>query len=262
MTMKNNTTIGFIGGGRITHLILTAWKHTGDWPDRIVVSDPDAKVLHKLKKDIPEIIAVESDNKKTAEQEYIFIAVHPPVLMNVLSDIKGVIKQKSIIISLAPKIKIDKIQMALNGHSKIVRMIPNAPSIINLGYNPVCYSPTVNNEEKKLLGRLFQNLGQYPTVAEDKLEAYAIISAMGPTYFWFQMDELYRLGLSFGLSDQELKITMEQMITGAAKTLFTSSMSYEEVTNLIPVKPLTDDENTIRDIYHSKLNTLYQKLKS
>ena len=42
-------------------------------------------------------------------------------------------------------------------------------------------------------------------MAEDKLEAYAILTAMGPTYFWFQWQELLQIGLSFGLDALEIE---------------------------------------------------------
>ena len=35
----------------------------------------------------------------------------------------------------------------------------------------------------------------------------------------------------------------------------------EDVIDLIPVKPLSDDEEAIREIYRSRLTPLYRKLK-
>ena len=67
-------------------------------------------------------------------------------------------------------------------------------------------------------------MGKCPEVAENKLEAYAIITAMG-----------------------------------AANTLFRSGMSAEEEIDLIPVKPLGEEETIIKAMYGSKLRPLYEK---
>ncbi len=78
-------------------------------------------------------------------------------------------------------------------------MIPNAPSIINEGYNPVAFHPALAGTDKESLLALFKILGDCPEVDEEKLESYAILTAMGPTYLWFQLYELHSLGRQFGL---------------------------------------------------------------
>jgi pyrroline-5-carboxylate reductase len=52
------------------------------------------------------------------------------------------------------------------------------------------------------------------------------------------------------------------MIHGAEKTLFESGLSADVVLDLIPLKPLKDDEQIIQDIYTARLHALYSKLKS
>jgi pyrroline-5-carboxylate reductase len=105
-------------------------------------------------------------------------------------------------------------------------------------------------------------LGKCPEVAEGKLEAYAIVTAMGPTYLWFQWQELRNLAESFGMTSEEAERGLAEMVAGAAKTLFESGMAADEVMDLIPVKPLGEEEKIIRAIYKAKLTPLYEKLKS
>ena len=104
--------------------------------------------------------------------------------------------------------------------------------------------------------------GECPEVVESKLEAYAIVTAMGPTYLWFQWQELQDLSESFGMTSAEAETGIAEMIAGAAKTLFGSGLAAEEVVDLIPVKPLGEEETIIRSMYKSKLTPLYEKLKS
>lgn len=148
------------------------------------------------------------------------------------------------------------------GIRNVARVIPNAPSIVGDGYNPIAFSGNIAPEAKKELVALLRVLGESPEVPEDSLEAYAILAAMGPTYLWFQLVELLRLAESFGLNPEDAREATCRMAAGAAKTLRESGLSPEDVIDLIPVKPLADDEEKIREIYRTKLSALYRKLKS
>ena len=57
--------------------------------------------------------------------------------------------------------------------------------------------------EKKQILDLLKFMGNTFEVAEEKLESYAIMSAMLPTYFWFQWKELAEIGQKIGLSEKE-----------------------------------------------------------
>ncbi|MEO0292601.1 MAG: NAD(P)-binding domain-containing protein [candidate division WOR-3 bacterium] len=256
------SSLGFIGGGRITRIIINGLKRRGKVPGEIVVSDTNIETLQKLQNEFPEITIAPNDNSLPAEKEMVFFAVHPQVTADVLTEIKTFIKPTTFFISLVPRVKIEKIVEGTKCFPKIVRMIPNACSIVNEGYNPVTFSDTVTEEEKKTLLDFLSVLGECPVVSEEKLEAYAVITGMGPTYFWFQFNELKEIAKSFGLNEQEAEKGIAKMVNGTIKTLLGSGLSPEEVMDLIPVRPLQDFETQIKEAYHSRLEPLHKKLKA
>ena len=77
-------------------------------------------------------------------------------------------------------------------------MNPNAASIVGKGYNPISFADGLPQQSQNDLLDLIAPLGQSPVVADESIETYAVISAMGPTYFWFQFDALRQLAESFG----------------------------------------------------------------
>jgi pyrroline-5-carboxylate reductase len=254
--------MGFIGGGRITRIFLEAFKRKRILPGTVVVSDASAEVLQKLKAIFPKVAISPGDNGKPAAQDIVFLALHPPAIGGGLGEINASLKPEAVLVSLAPKFSIKALSEGLGGFNRIVRMIPNAPSVVNEGYNPVAFGPGITTKEKEDLSRLFKKLGDCPQVDEEKLEAYAIITAMGPTYLWFQLYELLELGKSFGLTDKQAWKGIKKMLKGAIETIDESGLSPDEVMDLIPVKPLGEDEAMIRNAYRTKLTGLYQKLKS
>jgi len=258
MKMKS---LGFIGGGRITGIILEGLDRKDKRPERVFVSETNPEVLSKLADRFPKIKTSAGDIKGPAASAMVFIALHPPAVMGILDGIKEHLKKDAVVVSLAPKLSIAQLSTGLGGFDRIVRMIPNAPSVINKGYNPVAFSPAFSGEEKKEIRKFFEVLGDCPEVKEENLEAYAILTAMGPTYLWFQLEELKDLGLSFGLSAKETEKALTKMVKGTVKTLFESNRPPTEVMDLVPLKPIGEDEEAIRNIYRTKLKGLYAKLK-
>lgn len=252
----------FIDGGRAARIFLGGFHKAGKMPDDIVVSDINIDNLNSLKEKFPEIRIAPKDNRAAAMQDIIFVALHPPVMVNVLSEIKPHLNKNSILISLVPKLTISKISEILNGFQRIIRMIPNAPSIVNEGFNPIVFSKSFSDADRQALLSIFATLGESPEVSEELLEAYTILTAIGPTYLWFQLYELQKLGKSFGLSENQLEEGILKMVTGTVKTMYSSGLPPQEVMDLILIKPLAEDEENIKSSDRSKLDTLYNTLKN
>jgi len=252
--------LGFIGGGRITKIILQAFKNRSVKFSRIVVFDSNMETSEKLQTKFPDIEL--SDLGKAASQELVIIALHPPVIMETLDKIQSIVTEKTSILSLAPRITLEKLSGKLNQVNKLTRLIPNAASVMSKGYNPVCFSAGMAANEKAEILEILQNLGETFEVPESKLEAYAIVSAMAPTYFWFQWKKLAEIGEEIGLGKEESQKAVYQTLSAALDTMFQSGLSDDEVFDLIPVKPIGEYEDEIKNLFDAKLKGLYAKLSS
>jgi pyrroline-5-carboxylate reductase len=256
----NSPTIGFIGGGRITRIFLEGWTRARQLPPEVIVSDPNAEVLSGLKSRFPDVVTT-PDNIPAAGQDLVFLAVHPPLVAEVTAGIRDQLKPGATVVSLAPKFTLAKLSELLGGFQRLARVIPNAPSIVGAGYNPVAFGSALGIHEEALLTRLFEPLGEFPVVAEEKLEAYAVLTAMGPTYLWFQWQTLRELAAGFGLSDGEIVPALTHMACGALQTLLEAGLRPAEVTDLIPVKPLAAMEPQVVEAYRTTLPAIYQKIR-
>jgi pyrroline-5-carboxylate reductase len=108
---------------------------------------------------------------------------------------------------------------------------------------------------------LLKLLGETKTVDEKKIEAYAVVSAMGPTYFWFQIQRLKELAMEFAMDEKEAEDTIELMLLGATRTLFHSGETSEAVMDLVPTKPMGEYEAETAARYNEKLRAIYAKIK-
>lgn len=252
--------LGFIGGGRITKILLHGFKNKKNEFSSITVCDTNKKTLNELKKKFSEI-NISDSLIDAAKQDIIFIALHPPVIGETISKVKEAINEKALIISLAPKFNIEKLSALLNT-KKIVRMIPNATSIINKGFNPVCFSEDIDSSERFSILEILTLLGKTFVTEEAKLESYAITSAMLPTYFWFQWLEIQEIAKKIGLTEQEGKETVYETLKASLELMYSSGLTPEEVKDLIPVKPIAENEPIIKKILNNKLIALFEKIKA
>lgn len=253
-------TIEFIGGGRITKIILRAFENVGITFEKVTVFDVNDEALKAIKAKYPQV-HVTSNTEEIAKSNLVILAVHPPMVMEALAKIKGILQVESVLLSLSPKFTIEKISDVLGGLTNIARMNPSASSIVNKGVNPIAFAPSFDPIKKGEILELLKPLGHTPIVDDSKIEAYAVISAMGHTYFNFQLQKLKELAVSFGMEESEAKITISNMLWGTTETLFNAGLSYAEVADLVPVKPMAEVEETIKGYYDQYLNGIYNKIK-
>lgn len=253
--------VSFVGGGRVTRFMLSGWRRAGVVVSPVVVADPDPAVRARLVEGHREIRVVAS-NLEAATGSLVFLAVHPPALGSVLAELRGHLAPDQLVVSLAPKITLARLREALGGHTRLARAIPNAPSLVGRGLNPVAFMPGLQEAARDQLFGLLRPLGDCPEVPEETLEAYAILAAMGPTYLWPQLYELVELGVSFGLERRTALATVTAMLEGAAHTMADSGLDEAPVLDLVPVHPLRDDVTAWRARYREVLAPLHAKLRS
>ncbi len=255
----NPRSLSFIGGGRVARILMGGFERAGRRPTGTPIVDPDDKALAALSSRYPDILACRG-LALAASQQVVFGALHPSALRAMLPELGSLLRPDAIFVSLAPRITIHDLIAGLGGFRRVARMIPNAPSIIGEGFNPVAISADLTGGELCELLDLLGALGECPVVEEPLLEAYAVVSGMGPTYLWFQLQELADLGVSFGLTPESAARAVRKTAEGAAAVLFSGVMPPDEVMDLVPIHPLRNGEQDIRRLYRTELGAMFGKL--
>jgi pyrroline-5-carboxylate reductase len=252
--------IGFIGAGRCARILLGGLARAGALPATIVASDPSEPARTRLQQDYPFVRTVGADNRAAAQAKVVFLSLHPPVFETVMSEIAGSLRPDQWVVSLAPEITLARLSAGLGGHARVARFLPNAPSIVNRGHNPLAIAETAPPEALASLRTLLGHLGTVVEVPEAMIEAYALTAAMGPTYHWFQWQELIHLAAQYGMPADQARAAVREMLQGALTTFFDASIPEDKVMDLVPVRPLAEDEETIRNIYRTRLATVRARI--
>lgn len=261
MTRIQPKSIGFVGGGRVARIVLAGLARAGAELPRVVVSEPDERARGTLRAALPEVELALGDSARAAAQELVFLAVPASAVPGVLPALGPALRPSSVLISLTPTFTLAKLSELAGGFSRIARMVPNAPSLIGAGYNPIAFGPGLSPLERRSIAGFFAPLGACPEVDEAKLEGYVLLTGMGPTYLWFQLQALRELSRTFGLTESDVDAALPSMVFGATRLLLEGDLSPAEVMDLVPVKPLAADEAGITQAYRSRLPAVYEKLK-
>jgi pyrroline-5-carboxylate reductase len=249
---------GFVGGGRVARVLVGGWRAGHALPGTILVQEPADAAYEQLVQVAP--MVQRSSLAEVAGADVVFLALHPPALAQALPSVAPLLAASTTVVSLAPRIPLGALVSGL-GSANVARMIPNAPSIVGKGYNPVCFGPDVDADSRARLLRLAEPWGPSPEVPEAHLEAYAVLTGMGPTYYWFQWDLLRVLAGEFGLPPDATAAALQHMIAGAAATLLESGLPAGTVMDLVPIRPLEGIEAQVAEAYFANLRGVYAKIR-
>jgi pyrroline-5-carboxylate reductase len=251
--------VGFIGSGRVATILLGGWERAGSMPGTVAAFDGNPDIVARLQGRHSAVRA--ATLAEAAAQPIVFLALHPPMIGEVLPQLKEVLPANAVLVSLAPKFTVAKLTELLGGFDRIARLIPNAPSIVGKGYNPIAFGNALPEPDRAALRRLFSTLGTCVVVAEAELEVYAVVTAMGPTFLWPQLEMLASLAESAGLSRQAAWNGIEKMASGAAVAMREAGLSAAEVQDLVPVKPVAEEAAAFVSAARPKLEGLLAKLR-
>ncbi|MGL4630968.1 MAG: pyrroline-5-carboxylate reductase [Leadbetterella sp.] len=171
-----------------------------------------------------------------SEANILILAVKPQDFFAVASELKNFVSAEQVVLSIMAGIKIESIQEAL-GLSKVVRAMPNTPSMIGLGITGYFASADVSDSNKKLVENLLNTTGKSILVAnESDLEVVTALSGSGPAYFYYFTKHMVEVGKTLGFdSHASLNLVKETML-GAYHLIDRSEGDMDKLISIVASK--------------------------
>jgi pyrroline-5-carboxylate reductase len=157
-------------------------------------------------------------NDKEATSSIVILTVKPQRLGVVLGELKKVVRQDQLIISIVAGARIETIVDDLQ-HKSIVRAMPNTPAQIGEGMTVWTATPEVSEAQQAQIHAVFGALGREMHVEEERMiDMATALSATGPTYTFLVMEALIDAGVHMGFSRHVAEELVLQTMLGS--TLF------------------------------------------
>ena len=174
---------GFIGMGNMGSAMFKGALKTFS-PDQIIFSRSNKEKGEQLSSETG-VRYVESNAECANNAKYIILAVKPQMYDVVLKNIRNVVTNDKIIISLAPGITIDTINEKLGGNARVVRAMPNTPALVGEGMTGISYNKEdFMIEECDVIEKFFSSFGKVVKVPEHLMSGVVCASGSSPAYVY------------------------------------------------------------------------------
>jgi pyrroline-5-carboxylate reductase len=157
-------------------------------------------------------------NREAAEaSDLIILAVKPSTLPYVLEEIRPVLREGQLLISLAAAVSIALIERLIQKRLPIFRAMPNIPVVVEEGATAVASNGNVTAAQRRLVENIFRAVGVVAFVEEEMMHAVTALSGSGPAYIYMVIEAMIAGGVKMGLSREVSTRLAEQTVLGAAK---------------------------------------------
>lgn len=209
--------IGFIGCGKMGQAMITGMLHSSLVRSEQIIGSARSDETLLLVEQKYGINVTLSNQEVASSSDFLFIAVKPHLYKDVLQEIKDHIKQDSIIITIAAGIDLHFIESQFDHEVKVVRSMPNTPSLVGEGMSVLCTNLLVSEAEKEQVMSLFNSFGKSELIEESLMDAIPAISGSSPAYVYMFIEALADGGVMQGIPRKTAYKLAAQAVLGAAK---------------------------------------------
>ena len=223
---------GFIGMGNMGYAILKGLLKTVE-PDQLIFSARNKEHMERVSAETG--VSYAKDNVSCAkESTCLILAVKPQQFDPVIGEIRDVVTENQIIISIAPGISIANLQERFGKACRIVRAMPNTPALVGEGMTGVCYDEALfTQEEKELLHTLFTSFGKMELVEERLMDVVGSASGCSPAYVYMFIEALADGCVKNGLPRQMAYRMAAQAVLGSAKMVLETGKHPGELKDMV-----------------------------
>ena len=215
--MLEGKKIGVVGGGKMGGALIEGMISRGMVrAAALTVADTDEKRLGELAKAYG--VHVTADNREAVQRaDLVILSVKPQNMAEVLSGLAGAASAAALFISIAAGIATAFIEERLGEGVRVVRVMPNLPTLIGEGAAALAPGAFATKEDLGLSRQIFTAVGITVEIKESLMDAVTGLSGSGPGYAFLIIEALVDAGVRMGLArDVALKLSAQSLL-GAAK---------------------------------------------
>lgn len=210
--------LGFIGCGNMGSAMLSGAVERGYVsPEKVIIHGKDPEEMETLREKYK--VETGASNIAVAENaKIVILAVKPNVYEAVMEEIKDVVKDETILVAISPSYSIDTMKrLAGRENAKVVRAMPNTPAMVGCGMTGICFSPEVEEEERKDVLNFFRSFGEAIEVKEELMKAVGSVSGSSPAFVYMMIEAMAQGAILLGIPAKDALKFAAKSVEGAAR---------------------------------------------
>jgi pyrroline-5-carboxylate reductase len=153
----------------------------------------------------------------------LILAVKPDQAVSVLAAIRRHFTKNHLLISIAAGVPTAKLEAALGGKARVIRVMPNTPALVGTSASGFALGKSATSADAALTQKLFSSIGVAFQFKEPLLDAVTGLSGSGPAYVYQFIEALSDGGVAAGLPRDAATALAAQTVLGAAKMVLETS---------------------------------------
>lgn len=215
---------GFLGAGKMATALARGWLSAGLIDAKgTLASDPIPQARDAFHKET-DLKATADNREVVAGSDLLLLAVKPQSMTALLAEIKPLVGDRHLIVSIAAGVTLQQISHGLGVNHRLIRVMPNTPCLVNAsaaGFSP---SASATADDISLVERLLNAVGRAYRVPEHLLDAVTGLSGSGPAFVYVMIEALSDGGVRVGLPRDVATALAAQTVFGAAKMVLETNL--------------------------------------
>ncbi|MES2537176.1 MAG: pyrroline-5-carboxylate reductase [Pseudomonadota bacterium] len=199
---KNGLKISFIGGGNMASALIGGLAGKLTAGANIHVVDINAAALDKLTQQFG-VTSAQQIGAAIAQSDVIVLAVKPQQMKEVAAQLQPHVSTQ-LVLSIAAGIRAVDLSRWLNGHTAIVRTMPNTPALIGLGITGMVAMAGVSAQQRDAADAIMRAVGATVWLSDEALiDPVTAVSGSGPAYVFYFIEAMQQAAQQMGLSPEQ-----------------------------------------------------------
>lgn len=202
--------LALVGGGRMAQALAAGFCHAGlvDAAE-ITAFDPAAEARARFAARVPGVRFAATGAEAAGAARLVVLAVKPQQAVAACEEIAAALRPDATLVSIVAGLTTARLA-ALAGTPRIVRVMPNTPSLVGRGVAVVCTAPEVGAADRRRVLELLAAVGHVHEVDESLMDAVTGLSGSGPGFLALVVEALAAGGEQAGLpADLALALAVE-----------------------------------------------------
>lgn len=228
-----NKKIGFIGAGNMAKAMIGGIvKSKLVNQSNVFASDLNIEALETAKDEYG--INITNDSKEVVKNsDIVIVAVKPNVYDLVLEEVKELIDNKKIIVTIAAGKTIESVENVIGADKKVIRTMPNTPALVNEGMSALCKNKNISDEELNMVKKIFSSFGKAEVVNEYLIDAVIGASGSAPAYVFMFIEAMADAVVSAGMPRNQAYTFVSQAVMGSAKMVLETGKHPGELKDMV-----------------------------
>ncbi len=259
-----NMNIAIVGLGNIGRILVKRLLIGGVPVHQIVVVDADESKAQACAAEFG-VRAASLGDEFVTRADVLLLSPAPKAVPEVLQALAPRLCAGQIVVSFAAAIALAHLEQIVPEGVTVVRVMPNAPSLVGHGLNPVAFGQQADDAAHKMVHELLACLGETIEVRDDQMNWCVGLSGAAMRSLLPALEGMFQAGIEAGLNKSEARQVAGAVMQGTAALALQTELSLEQIKALTPMQ--TVDEAAVAQVYleaarsaKAKIDALQQKL--